>query len=463
MNTFDQLTSLLKHNPDLLAPLLHFVDAFDQLRRDVDPDTQGFAQAEHVLLEQARTLSAQAQALLLSAWDQPAAQTLVHEGTRFERVRRLPKIYQGLDGPLTVTRWLYRAPDSGQTLCPLELRAGLVQAKLTPAAARLELMSAASDDYRKAVELHRAAHVLGRSKSSIERDILEVGERFEEHGLMLEAVRREHLEQVEGVSSFSVSVDRTGLPFEEPMPKKAGRPKKGAPKKPCKVVKRQVYCACITAHDEGGKALMTQRFAGLPSQGDEVVKKARACLDEMLKWAPQAKLVQICDGAEEMQRKAREILEGKEVELELVDAWHAASYVSQAYGAAGEPEAYGKEMVRRLLENKTGVEENLMRLRTIAMEKGLKEVKDAIRYLNTHKELMRYAHAKSLGLPIGSGSVEATCKCVVAVRFKRSGARWKLEGASPLLQVRAWLTSAQDVWWPVCDAFLQTYVVKFAS
>ena len=348
-------------------------------------------------------------------------------------------------------------------LCPLELRAGLVEAKLPPAAARLEVMSVASDDYRKAASLHRAAHVLGRSKSSMERDVLDLGARLQTHASLLEQARREHLERLEGVASFSVSVDRTGLPFEEPVAKQPGRPKKGAPKNPCNVVKRQVYCACITAHDETGQALMTQRFAGLPEQGDQVVAWARACLDRMKTWAPEAKLVQSCDGAEEMQRRAQEILEGQEVTLKLVDAWHAASYVTQAFGAVGLPEFYGKEMVRRLLENKTGVQEHLTRLRTLKLEHLLREVDEAIRYLSNQGHLMKYAEARRLGLPIASESVQATCKCVVAVRSKRSGGRWKPEGASPLRQVRSWLTSDQEVWWPGCEAFLNTYVVKLAS
>lgn len=463
MNTLEHLVSTLKQNPDLLAPLSHFVDTFHALRTSHTLEARGFAQAEHVLLDSMRTLSSHAHALLLSAWDAPAPDVMVHEGRCFTRTRRLPKTYQGLDGPLTLIRWVYHCSDSGVALCPLELRAGLVEGKLTPAAARLELMSSAGDDYRKAVALHRAAYVLGRSKSSLERDVITFGAQLEQHERELEQVRLDQLVPIQGIASFSVSVDRTGLPFEEPLPKKPGRPKKGAPKRPCEVVKRQVYCACVNAHDEKGNVLMTQRFAGLPTQGDRVVAQARACLAQMLTWAPKARLVQICDGADEMQRRGREILEGYEVTLELADAWHAASYILQACTSAGFPESYGKEMVRRLIENRTGVEENLIRLRTIAVDRRIKDVEDAIRYLSNKKHLMKYAEARKLGLAIGSGSVEATCKCVVAVRFKRSGARWKPEGASPLLAVRAWLTSDQDVWWPVSQAFLDTYVVRLTS
>ena len=50
---------------------------------------------------------------------------------------------------------------------------------------------------------------------------------------------------------------------------------------------------------------------------------------------------------------------------------------------------------------------------------------------------MDYAQALKQHFPIGSGVTEAACKTLVKQRMCRSGMRWKEEGASLLLTLRA--------------------------
>jgi hypothetical protein len=71
-------------------------------------------------------------------------------------------------------------------------------------------------------------------------------------------------------------------------------------------------------------------------------------------------------------------------------------------------------------------------------------VHEAIAYLENHGEPMGDAHARQRGLPIGSGTVEAPCKSLVALRMKRPGARWKHPSCQHILDLRTLVLS--DRW-----------------
>ena len=66
-----------------------------------------------------------------------------------------------------------------------------------------------------------------------------------------------------------------------------------------------------------------------------------------------------------------------------------------------------------------------------------REAKHAlVTYLMNNQERMDYPRYESLGLPIGSGEVEAQCKSLVQARCKQAGMRWSRAGAESLLRVR---------------------------
>ena len=64
----------------------------------------------------------------------------------------------------------------------------------------------------------------------------------------------------------------------------------------------------------------------------------------------------------------------------------------------------------------------------------------------TQKEHMDYDKFKALGLPIGSGIVESTCKWLIQQRFKGGGGmRWIEKGFSTLLHLRLeWVNEGLD-------------------
>jgi hypothetical protein len=70
-------------------------------------------------------------------------------------------------------------------------------------------------------------------------------------------------------------------------------------------------------------------------------------------------------------------------------------------------------------------------------------------YLDKHRDHIQYDKLKELGLPIGSGLVESTCKWLIQQRFKGVGMRWSEDGFNHLLHLRlAWINGRFDAFFP---------------
>src|SRR5260370_24239904 len=236
----------------------------------------------------------------------------------------------------------------------------------------------------------------------------------------------------------------------EPGRRPVGRPRKNAAKKPIERNFRMAYVGTVTLHDEEGEGLDMIRYGCMP-EGDVIGLRNRMVADTVTLRSkqPELKLQRLCDGAPEMWNRLEEGFTPKLSEglHRLVDLYHLTEKLSAAAQAMGcDAKTAGERLTRwkmTLMNRATAAIDILVELIESGRDEGAGEnhpVHAAITYLQTHSaeaDRMNYARARRLGLPLGSGNAQQTCKSLFEVRMERCGARWKAETERHLVQLRA--------------------------
>lgn len=208
------------------------------------------------------------------------------------------------------------------------------------------------------------------------------------------------------------------------------------------------YAATVTLHDAVGKSLCTLRYGRMP-QGDIDGLCTALCDDvlTLLRRRPELHVLLLCDGAKELwNRLGAEFTQsslGRPVHR-LVDLWHLLEKLGSAAKVLCGEEAVTAQLSAwrlSLLNEQEAVEQIEQTLRSSGKESvrvgDSRPVHEALTYLANHREDMRYKQARALGLPVGSGNVEATCKSLFEVRLKRPGCRFKTDSGAHLVDLRA--------------------------
>lgn len=400
---------------------------------------------------------------LLRALDLDAARILV-DGRPYARVGRYEATYKTRQGPVEVERSLYREVGvrNGPTVDPISLRTGALEDGWLPeaAVAMAHLMGCGTSR-----EAQSTAHALGRlpySRSSFERVGHAVGEQYGSQRPWVEEALAQAQPVPEEACGVSVSMDRVSVPMEEPGKKPRGRPQKGAPKRPVTRVFRMAYVGTVTLHDKDGEALQTLRYGRMPqADAEQLAQRMAQDVQALVQQRPMP-TVTLTDGAPEMMNLLDSALAAHAPAatqgVRLVDFWHVMEKLGQAavviYGALA-PEVLQRWKLSLL--NRPGA---VWKVLTELHESGMRHkhvgpaqpVHEAITYLENHGERMGYAEARQQGLPIGSGTVEAACKSLVALRMKRPGARWKECSGQHILDLRALVLSER--WQPAMELAL---------
>lgn len=371
------------------------------------------------------------------------------------RVAPVATTFYGLAGPVAVTRWRYRPADAphADTVDPVALRVGAVRGTWLPATAEAMAFLVQQSPQREAERTAQVLGVLPYSDSSFHRVTQAMGDRWAAHRDAIEEALIARVRIPEKATGLTVSLDRVATPMEEPRKRPRGRPRKGAAKRPVARVWRMAYCATVTLHDADGRSLHTIRYGAMPGcdPDAEVIVALQNDVAALRARRPDLRVSLLCDGAVEMWNllhgRFTEALLGTAIR-ELVDLWHLLQKVGKALRtrySEGRTASELRAWKLRLLNRSTAATALRDELRAWLAEPedeplGADDpLKEAVGFLTRQLRAGRldYAAARRAGQPVGSGPVEASCKCVFNVRLKRSGARWKEASAGTVINLRA--------------------------
>lgn len=431
-----------------------------------------YGAVEDAIAEDARRVERASHQAILQALDIDVPAVIIG-GERYLRVGRCDAPYHTAAGSVSVERSLYRrtgrrgGTPEGRVVDPVSLRAGVVGDGWLPHTARAMAQAGQQGTSREAETMAAEWGRLPYSRSSFERVTHLVGALTVAAHQDIEDVLIDAYEVPKEARSVGVSLDRVSVPMEEPRARPVGRPRKNAPKRPVARNFRMAYCGTVTLHDADGAALHTIRYGCMP-EGDLTGLCTRLVADvaTLVSKRPRLQIQLVCDGSPELWNllaagftaakfgdrvhqlidlyhvveklaPAAHVLDGETAAKKTVGAWKLA-LLNRAHAATTiltELKLSGKEHV------------------TVGTERP---VHAAITYLTSQGAeagRMNYLRARRLGLPLGSGNVEATCKSLFEQRLKRCGARWKTTTGEHIVYLRALALS--DRWGPAVELTLR--------
>jgi len=416
-----------------------------------------YAQTERVIAEKTAAVERAAHAEVLRSLDIDAPRIQVR-GELYSRFGREPGTYFTMAGEVVIERAVYRQVGvrNGPILDPIKLRTGAYGRGWLPLTAQCMANDVQRGPSREAADAARQGSRFPYSRASFERVAHLVGEHWLREHADIEDQLTQEFEVPAAAVAMSVALDRVAVPMEEAKKRPVGRPRKDAAKRPVERNFRMAYCATITLHDAKGESLHTLRYGCMPKSDvelwcAEIANEAHSLFEKR----PGLRIKLLSDGAPEMcnllQVHFPSAVFGK-VE-QGIDFWHVIEKLAPAAEVIFGADHAGAELHRwrvRLRCANSASDEILTELRESGLENKRRDSKrpvhEAITYLENHAERMRFARSLRLGLPIGSGAVEATCKTLVGVRMKRAGSRWKTTTGEHILRLRALALS--DRWAP---------------
>lgn len=403
------------------------------------------------------------------------ADVVVVQGREYRRHEPGTVKYFSLCGLLKVLRWTYRliGVHNGPTIVPLELETGIF-GNATPQLARNVAHGYGENDMRAHQQLLEKAHRIAPPRATLERMAKVLASDMATQTLQIEPKVRRAERVPEQARGVVIGVDRTSAPMAEPSDKPAKPREKPYVRKqpePIVVNYRMAYAASVSLVDEQGQALVTRRYAiGASDSEQAMMTRVMADVRHALNQRDDLNVAVVQDGAPEMWKLVEPGLKDLKQNgvithwYEAIDFCHLMERLGQALELVDEQaRKWRLEGWQQSFEQDDHTIDSVLsflrfRRASFADAEQLKRLDEHITYIKNNKGRMRYKTLRSLGLPIGSGVTESTCKTVVNQRAKGAGQRWSCPGLRGALHLRALNASDRfDAYWA---AFARTKVAN---
>ncbi len=351
-------------------------------------------------------------------------------GKKWTSKGQTPKPYQTPYGEVVVERHVYQSSSGGRIYCPLERDARIIITS-TPRFGKILSSKYAEMGAPRVLKDLEENHGRKVAKSFVQNVCDAIGT----VSIAKEADWSYELPDLEKkVETISIGLDGTCMLMT----------KEGY---------RQAMVGTIGFYDKEGKRQHTIYASAAPEYGKQkFLSKLSNEIERVKECYPQVKYIGLADGAKDNW----EFLE-KYTDDQVLDFWHATSYLSRASGVMFK----GKKGVRAKQDwmdeschnLKHEEEAAVMLLNEFSKYKrdnklsrhDTEELNSVISYFKNNSHRMNYSQNVSNNLPIGSGVTEAACKVIVKQRLCNSGMKWKAKGASVVLSLRC-LTYTENRW-----------------
>ena len=432
-----------------IEQLCQFVQEWQKQWETSTPDFERF---EHELHEKIMAVECEMLKEELARYDVDAEQIEVG-GVIHRPTLTSSETYLSAAGPISVERHLYRPAGRGsRSICPLELRAGIMRGYWTPRAARQAAFVMAHLTPGDSQDLFGELGGMKPARASLDRLPKELSAHWEVHRPEWEAALRIWEAVPSEATVIAISVD--GVTVRMKSGDRSAKREQPGKHASGPTGQREAGCGTVALYDVEGSRLQTVRYGRMPERRKGTLQQQLETeTASILAIRPDLKRVLLADGAKPNWHLLSEIDQAcgpaAQPSVEIVDFYHACDHLKEGCDAAwGESTPRSKAEFERLKillkEEDQGADRVIRVLRYHygrAHKRKRERLKIQLTYFRNQRERMHYAQYLREGLPIASGVIEATCKTLVTQRLKQSGMAWTITGGQAILTLRSLIQS----------------------